>query len=326
MSPESVVSAVMARLHTVVGSGPLGRSVVRALDRRRPDDDVRLVNRSGSAADLPPSVDVVGADVSNAGEAARAFDGASVVYLCAQPPYGEWPDAFPPLVEGALAGAERADARFVFGDNLYMYGPTEGPLTEDLPYDATGPKGRTRAALAEAVLDAHEAGRVETTIGRGSDFYGPHVRESTVGERVFEAALDGDRASALGDPSLPHTYTYIDDFGEALVTLGTDEAALGRAWHVPNPETLTTREFVDLVYEAAGTAPARIRSLDGVLFTVASLVSSQLRELRETRYQFERPWVVDHGDFAETFGANPAPTPHEEAIRATLEWFESERS
>ncbi|HYV00746.1 MAG TPA: hypothetical protein VEM93_00150 [Actinomycetota bacterium] len=45
------------------------------------------------------------------------------------------------IIEGAAA----AEARLVFGDNLYAYGPVDGPLTEDLPYLARGPNGRTRA-------------------------------------------------------------------------------------------------------------------------------------------------------------------------------------
>jgi nucleoside-diphosphate-sugar epimerase len=314
-----------ASLAAVVGAGPLGSAVVRALRRRHSETAVRVVTRSADAPHLPESVDCRAADVSDGDAAESAFEGASTVYLCAQPPYGEWPELFPPLVEGVLDGAAAVGARLVFGDNLYMYGPTAGPLTEATPYEATDPKGRTRAAIAERVLDAHANGRVEATIGRGSDFYGPGVRESLVGARLFESALDGDAAMVVGDPDLPHTVTYIDDFGDALVTLGTEDDALGRAWHVPNPETLTTREFVERVYRAAGTGPPKIRSLDGTLFSLVSYLSPSLRELRDTRYQFESPWVVDHSEFAETFGPNPEPTPHEEAIRETLAWVRRER-
>ena len=60
-------------------------------------------------------------------------------------------------------------------------GRVDGPLTEDLPHRATGPNGRTRARIAEALLEAHEAGRIQATIGRGWDFFGPHAHLSTVG-------------------------------------------------------------------------------------------------------------------------------------------------
>ena len=46
-------------------------------------------------------------------------------------------------------GLTFGDHGFIFGDNLYCYGPVEGPITEDLPSRAQGPNGRTRAAIAE---------------------------------------------------------------------------------------------------------------------------------------------------------------------------------
>jgi len=41
--------------------------------------------------------------------------------------------------------------------------------------------------------------------------------------------------------------------------------------------------------------------------------------VRETLYQFEEPFVVDHSKFAKAFGADP--TPHEVAIERTLEFY-----
>jgi hypothetical protein len=40
-------------------------------------------------------------------------------------------------------------------------------------------------------MAAHEAGRVRAAIGRGSDFFGPHAHQSTLGDRVFARALTG---------------------------------------------------------------------------------------------------------------------------------------
>ena len=51
----------------------------------------------------------------------------------------------------------------------------------------------------------------------------------------------------LGDPDVPHTVTYIEDFGRALAgALGERDEALGEVWHVPNAEPVTMR-FVQMV-------------------------------------------------------------------------------
>ena len=315
-------------LHVVLGTGQLGTAIARVLGERAAGDRVRMVNRSGafdrawighgSSGPGTADVEVDAADLTDPEAAVDACRGARVVYFTAKPPYTDWPTKFPPLLEGALAGAAAADATFVYADNCYMYGPVAGPIHENLPYVADTRKGRTRAAMAERVLTAHAEGEIRTAIGRASDFYGPGVTESQVGERVFARLLDGRPASVLGDPDVPHTYTFIDDFARGLITLGEEAAALGDAWHVPSAPTLTTREFVALVGEVAGTR-GRVRTMPSPFFAVLSRLVPSLRELREMRYTFEEPFVVDASKFEAAFGADP--TPHEEAIERTLAWY-----
>ena len=48
-----------------------------------------------------------------------------------------------------------------------------------------------------------------------------------------------------------------------------------------------------------------------------------LRELRETLYQWERPWLVDDTKFRTAFGAEASDA--DDGIRRTLEWFEGLR-
>ena len=76
-----------------------------------------------------------------------------------------------------------------------------------------------------------------------------------IGDWVIPPALADKPASVMGDPDMPHTYTFIPDIGENLVRLGERDDALGRVWHLPSPETRTTRDVVALVYQAAGTEP-----------------------------------------------------------------------
>ena len=102
-------------------------------------------------------------------------------------------------------------------ENLYGYGPTGGKaMTEDLPLAATTSKGRARAAMTADLLAAAEAGRVRVAIGRASDFFGPGVTESTLGQRVFGHAVAGKRADFIGNPDLPHTYSYVPDIAAGL--------------------------------------------------------------------------------------------------------------
>jgi len=304
-------------LHVVLGSGPLGLAVARHLAAR--GNRVRAANRGGRA-DLPNGVEVVGANVAEVADAKRACEGAAVVYHCANPPYAKWPELHPPLMDAIIEGAAAAGARLVFGDNLYAYGPVNGPLKEDLPYLAQGPNGRTRARIAETLMRAHESRRIQATIGRGSDFFGPHAHLSTVGDRVFARAIAGKPAQVLGNPDAPHTVTHIDDFGRALVTLGERDEALGQVWHVPNAETVTMRRFVQMAFEAASRSP-RLRAAPRWGIAMAALFDPTLRAVKEQLYQSERPWMVDSSKFERAFGWSATPLP--DAVAATVAWFRS---
>ncbi len=194
------------RLHVVFGAGQVGRALAARLAGL--GLAVRVVSRHRPAG-LLDRVDWRGADANDLDAATDVAKGASVLYQCLNAPYTKWPELFPPLQRGVLSAAEHNGALLVSLENVYGYGSTGGkPMTEDLPLAATTVKGRTRAAMTQELLTAAEAGRVRIAIGRASDFFGAGVTETTLGERVFANALAGKRADFLGNPDLPHTYSY----------------------------------------------------------------------------------------------------------------------
>jgi nucleoside-diphosphate-sugar epimerase len=308
-------------LHVIFGTGAVGMSVMDELIRRG-RRRVRMVNRSGRAR-VPHGVEVVGGDATDEAFARGASEGASVVYFALNPPYDKWPELFPPLQAGVLEGAASAGAQLVAMENLYMYGPTQGrPLTEDLPHAPNTRKGRVRARMSEELMEAHSSGRVRIAIGRASDYFGPRVLASAAGEQVFARAVQGKTSQLAGDPDQPHTYTYTPDIGRGLVILGEREEALGQAWHLPSPETLTTRQFVELIFEEVGK-PARVQAAPKILLRTLGLFNPGIRETIEMLYEFEEPFVVDHSKFEQAFGEQA--TPLREAIRGTVRWYREER-
>jgi nucleoside-diphosphate-sugar epimerase len=310
------VSSVSA-LHVVLGAaGGTGSAVVGELVAR--GLTVRAVTRSG-AADLPAGIEQAAADVATPEGARRACAGATVVYHCAQPGYTKWVELFPSLTRSVLDGTADAGAKLVFADNLYVYGPPDGPMTEETPQRAQGKKGRVRIEMAAAILQAHAEGRQRCTIGRSSDYYGPRGTTSTVGDNLMKPLLRGKRARWLGSLDQPHTLNYLEDMARALVTLGEREEADGQVWHLPAAEPLTGRQFLTLTYGAAGL-PSKVGVASRPMIRVIGVFNPLVRELNETLYQFERPFVSDASKFQRAFGPFE-PTPHPEAVRRTVEWF-----
>ncbi|GLZ77147.1 epimerase [Actinorhabdospora filicis] len=295
----------MSQLHVVLGAtGAIGSAVAAELGAR--GHRVRAVSRGGPG---------VRADVGTVEGATAACAGADVVYQCAQPPYARWAAEFPAFTRAVLAGVAAAGAKLVMADNLYMYGPVDAPLTEDLPDAATGPKGRVRAEVARMVL----GGEVRATLGRASDYYGPGGLNTILGPNVFAAAIAGKTARWVGPLDQPHTVSYLPDIAAGLVTLGERDEADGRAWHLPAAPPVTGREFLRAVWDAAGGTP-RSAGLGRGLQRVLGLVNPVVRELGETWYQRDRPFTVDDSAYRAAFG--PARvTGVVEGVGATVEWF-----
>jgi nucleoside-diphosphate-sugar epimerase len=304
-------------LHVVFGaSGAIGNAVIRELAKQ--GRRVRGVNRSG-VADVPSTVEMVTGDASVPSSACAACQGASIVYNCANAPYTDWPRRFPPIMSGLIEGAASANARLIFADNLYMYGRVSGPLVEDLPQRPTGKKGEVRVKMAAMLMAAHRAGKVRAVIARASDYFGPGVLNSMMGDRLFESMIAGKTAMWAGRLDAPRTVTYIDDFARALILLAERDDAVGRVWHVPGAEPITGRQFLQMAFEAVGL-PSKIGAYTRPVMTLLSPFVPIVREALETLYQFEAPFIVDGCKFEQAFPAFK-PTPHREAIRRTVEWF-----
>lgn len=303
----------------ILGTGQLGLAIMDELVTA--GQPVKLVNRSGRLNEpLPIGVTLETADCNNPDAVAQATAGAEIVFFCVQPAYHQWPEKFPPLAANVIEGVSRSGAKLVFGSNLYMYGSTNGqPIHEGLPYAAQTRKGIARAQVATMLLEAHEAGKVQVTIGRASDFYGPRVKDSFAGEMLFAAALTGKTANLAGNLDLPHTLTYIRDFARALVILGQHDEAYGRFWHVPSAATITPRQFLQLV-EAEIGRPVKVRTVGKWMLQLVGLFNPAAGEVVEMMYEFEEPFVVDHSRFVEKFGSDV--TPHAEAIRETVTWYQ----
>ena len=306
-------------LHVVFGAtGGIGRAVTEELLRR--GRRVRAVSRRGEGIQGAERISV---DASQPDAAAAAAAGGAVVYHCVNPGYTQWPELLPPVSRSILHAAQAAGAKLVYADNLYAYGPVEGPLREDLPAVATGRKGRTRVEVAAEMLAAQRDRRVRVAIGRASDYYGPHGANSNAGEPVFGRAVAGKRPFWNGRLDQPHTFHFLPDLARALVTIAERREADGEVWHLPAAPPLTAQQFFDLILEVAGRPiPARAQTLPPPMLAIAGLFSPLMRELRETTYQFRAPFVVDSSKFERAFGVFDA-TPHREAIEQTVQWFRS---
>ena len=194
--------------------------------------------------------------------------------------------------------------------NLYGYGPADGPITHKTPLAATHPKLRLRAEMWNDQLAAQEAGRIRTTEVRASDYIEANSILSTV---IGKPLLAGKRAYAPSPLDVPHSWTSIHDCARTLVTAAADELAYGQAWLVPTNPPLTVRQLAARFAEVNGAPRAKVTQIPYPVMWMSGLFSPLIKELRTTRYQFTRPFVLDASATTDMFGLQPIAT--DEALR-----------
>jgi nucleoside-diphosphate-sugar epimerase len=304
--------------HVIVGAGTVGRATALLLANQ--GHQVRLLSRRGRGPDHP-GIENLAVDATDAEALTHASQGAAALYNCASPPsYAQWESQWPPMAAGILAAAERSGAVLVTLSNLYSYGPVSAPMTEDMPPAAPGKKGRIRAKMWTDALAAHEAGRLRATEARASDYFGPGFTDTaSMGSRTMPLVLKGRTVRVIGDPDMPHTWTYVDDIARTLSILGTDSRAWGRVWHAPSGPPRSQREMIAAFADAANLATPKVTSIPNWSLRAIGLVSPVVRELGEVRYQFTAPFVMDSSVFTASFGVHA--TPLDQAAAATVAWW-----
>ena len=310
----------MSANHVVLGTGAIGRAIMEELIKR--GESVRMVNRSGKMDEVPAGVEVVASDLYDQAKVREVTRGAKAVYQSAQPPYYDWPQKFPMLQKSIIDGLTGSNAKLVLVENLYMYGKANGqPMTESMPYRAHTRKGRVRGAISTAAFDAHKEGRVRVTAARGGNFFGPWGTDSTMGGRAFYPLLRGKPAQLIGRSDIPHTHTYVKDFGKALVIMGERDEADGQVWHVPNDQPNMTQSELVKMFAAEAGVQSKMSSMGKTMMAIGGLFIPEAKETIEMMYEFEKPFIIDSSKFKETFGMKA--TPMREAIKETVAWYKS---
>jgi nucleoside-diphosphate-sugar epimerase len=293
--------------HVIVGAGAVGSATALLLAER--GEHVRVITRRGTGPEHA-GVELVAADATDAERLTGLATGAAALYNCASPQYHQWLTDWPPLASALLTAAERSGAVLATMSNLYGYGPVDGPITQKTPIAATHPKLRLRADMWSDALAGYEAGRLRATEVRASDYVEANSLLSTV---LGKPLLKGSRAYSPSPLDVPHSWTSITDCAKALIAVATDERALGQVWLVPTNPALTVRQLATRFAEVNGAPRAKVTAIPYPVLWASGLFSPLVKELRTTRYQFTRPFVVDSTATTETFGLQPVSM--DEALR-----------
>ncbi|MBI3439195.1 MAG: NAD-dependent epimerase/dehydratase family protein [Proteobacteria bacterium] len=287
----------------VFGYGAVGQATVARLSAR--GDDVVVSQRRAPTGLAGARFEAC--DILDGGAVTRTVRGTEQIVLAVGFPYmGKvWRTAWPQAMANILAAAEAGNARVVFVDNLYMYGPQRAPLREDMKLTRYGRKPRVRADITRLWQEASANVRVAAL--RAPDFYGPRVSQSHLGAQAFGNLAQGKAAMLIAPPDTEHDFAYVPDIARAVETLlDAPDADFGQAWHVPSAPITTPRQILEMGAAALG-ARLKITALPLGLLPLLGLVSPMMAEMAEMRFQWDRPYRVDASNFARRFWSDTTP-------------------
>lgn len=257
-------------------------------------------------------------DASNPAQLAGAFEGAEAVFHCihgSRYRAADWAAELPHAEQVVMDAAVAVGAVVVFPESLYSYSEPGQVMTEAGPREAAGGKRGIRTQLLNA-RSAHAADTVSVVAG---DFFGPRVLMAHAGERMVPLVLSGKTVQVVGSADQPHSFTYVPDLADAMIAAARNPKPWNRVLHAPTGPALTQRGLAAAYATAAGTGPAKVVAIPGWIVRSAGAFSTDMRELAEMLYQFERPFVMDSSESQELLGLQP--TPLNEAAAETVAWW-----
>ncbi len=305
-------------MQTILGAGGIiGRELAQVLPQYT--NSIRLVARNPKA--VVGNEELVSADLLNREATIKAVEGSEVVYLCVGLEYNikVWQASWPRIMDNIIVACAEHKAKLVFFDNIYMYHPLVTPnITEAASKDPQSEKGKVRAAILAKLWRAHEDGKIQATVARAADFYGPNAGAvSVLNEGALKPLLAGKPANWFGSKKVPHSFTYTKDAAKATAILGNSDKAWGEEWHLPtSKEELTGEDFVQQLAALTGKK-AKIQVANAFLLRIMGLFIPVMREFPEMLYQYKQPYRFNSDKFEKAFGMKP--TTYREGLLATVQ-------
>jgi nucleoside-diphosphate-sugar epimerase len=290
--------------NTILGAGgSIGNSLTYEL--LKTNDDIRLVSRSGFSC---PGTESFKADLTSYEETLASVKNSDVVYLCAGLPYDSriWADLWPKIMKNCIDACKNEGAKFIFFDNVYMYGKVDGKMTETTPYNPCSRKGEVRAKIAVLLENEMKQKNLNALIARSADLYGPYATETSVPYvLVFDKLLYGKKAQWMIDVNKVHSFTFTIDAAKGIVLLSSHQECFNQIWHLPtyNPP-IDGETFIEMVAKELGVIPA-YTALHRWMVKMIGFFNKTVHESVEMLYQSKFDYYFDSSKFNNYFNYNP---------------------
>jgi nucleoside-diphosphate-sugar epimerase len=262
---------------------------------------IRLVSRNPIKVNA--SDELFTADLLNKKACYKAVEGSEIAYITVGLPYNSevWKSKWPVIMRNVIDACKTHNTKLVFFDNVYMYGPVIGLMTEDTPFNPMSKKGFVRAEIATLLRNEIENNSLKAMICRAPEFYGPSPTKSATNALIFENIKNNKKLNVLLNDETLRTLIYAPDAGKATALLGNTPDAYGQTWHLPcDSKRKTSKEFIAICSEKYGK-DLNYMILKKWMVKLSGVFNSEIKEVVELLYQFDHDYLFDCSKFTTRF-------------------------
>lgn len=230
------------------------------------------------------------------------------------------------VIDAAVAAGAK---RFVHLSSVRAFGDLDFPdgVTEEHPVrPESSVYVNTKIASEQVALQAHAAGRIEVTVVRPGDVYGPGSRPWTV--LIVEAIRSGQfLLPAMGKGVF--SPVFIDNLVDGVLLAAAKPEAAGQVFTISDGVGVTTKEFFGNYYRMLGKKGPRVVPTPAALALVAvpegvAAVTGNPTEIRrESMRYLARPGTYSIAKAREMLGYEPQ-VDLAEGMQRTEDWLRSQ--
>ncbi len=246
------------------GGGFMGSHLCGAL--LRAGAQVRVIDnfasgRPGNLDGIMDRLELVNGSVADEKKVQQAFCGVDAVVHTAFPMAMRERSLETGIMVDYLAGLFNLlketisnNALFVYVSSIAVYGNQQYvPVDENHPLEPVMLHGAVKLAgeyLCRTLAHSHG---LKAVILRAADIYGPKNTRVSVPVRFLMNALAGQPLRVFGSGRQSRTYTYVDDFVQAVLGVLVTPAAVGRVFNVAGDQVVSMYDLALLVKEIANS-------------------------------------------------------------------------
>jgi nucleoside-diphosphate-sugar epimerase len=194
------------------------------------------------------------------------------------------------LIEAAIQSGVR---RFVYVSTVAVHSFIDAQdMTEDSPQLPTPfPYSQSKREAEALVMGYHREGKIEASIVRPGDVYGPDDRVALL---KLAPVLEAGMMAHIGSGEKLGAFAYVENLVDGIILAGTVEKAAGEAYVITDGVKLTWRAYWDRLTDALDLPRPRLSVPPFLARAVVAVLESAYRLFRITSRPPITRYLVDH--------------------------------